>query len=121
MFEMPFTLAQAAPTAQGGIGGTLVMVGLMFLVFYFIAWRPEAKKNSEHAKFLNALKVGDEVVTTGGLVGKVTEVDTDFITLEISKGYKVRVIRKLIQGSPQNVLAQFAGPGQPAAKSGKGN
>lgn len=115
MFETTFMLGQAPAPAGGGLGGTLMMVGMMFLVFYFLVWRPEAKKNNEHASFLKALKVGDEVVTTGGLVGKITLVEDEIITLELNKNSKVRVIKRQIQGTPKTVIAQLQGPVAAAA------
>ena len=63
----------------------------MFVLMYFLLIRPQQKRAKEHNKLLNELKKGDEVVTNGGVIGKVTSVDESFATLEISDGVIVKV------------------------------
>ena len=63
----------------------------MFVLMYFLLIRPQQKRAKEHKKLLNKLKKGDEVVTNGGVIGKVTSVDESFATLEISDGVIVKV------------------------------
>ena len=63
----------------------------MFVLMYFLLIRPQQKRAKEHKKLLNELKNGDEVVTNGGVIGKVTSVDESFATLEISDGVIVKV------------------------------
>ncbi len=63
----------------------------MFVLMYFLLIRPQQKRAKEHKKLLNELKKGDEVVTNGGVIGKVTSVDESFATLEISDGVIVKV------------------------------
>jgi preprotein translocase subunit YajC len=63
----------------------------MFVLMYFLLIRPQQKRAKEHKKLLNELKKGDEIVTNGGVIGKVTSVDESFATLEISDGVIVKV------------------------------
>ena len=63
----------------------------MFVLMYFLLIRPQQKRAMEHKKLLNELKKGDEIVTNGGVIGKVTSVDESFATLEISDGVIVKV------------------------------
>ena len=67
-----------------------ILIG-MFALMYILLIRPQQKRAKEHKKLLNELKKGDEVVTNGGVIGKVTSVDESFATLEISDGVIVKV------------------------------
>jgi preprotein translocase subunit YajC len=70
----------------------------MFAVFWFILIRPQQKKAKEHTAFLNALKKGDSVVTRGGVVGRVSGVQDNMVTLEIQEKVRVRVLKSYIEG-----------------------
>ncbi len=89
--------AQAAPAQQGSPMSLLVMMVLFFAVFYFMAIRPQMKRAKEHKQMIDALQVGDEVVTGGGVLGKVTKVAEAYVTLEIAKDTRVVVQRPSIQ------------------------
>jgi preprotein translocase subunit YajC len=67
------------------------MMVLFIVIFYFLLIRPQQKKAKEHAAMLGKLASGDEVVTAGGIVGKVTEVQDGFVTLEIAEGVRIKV------------------------------
>lgn len=84
-------LLQADP-AGGGLIGFLPFI-LIFFIFYFLLIRPQAKKQKETQQMLESIEKGDNVVTAGGLHGKVTGVTDDVLTLEIAalKGERVRV------------------------------
>lgn len=82
----------------------LVPLGIIFFIFYLLIWRPQSKERQKLQSFLDRLSVGDEVVTTGGLLGKVKAIDTDVITLEVSKGTKIKVLRRSIQGAQSKVV-----------------
>jgi len=86
-------LAQAAAPSAGAGGqyGFLIMMGLFFVIFYFMLIRPQSKRAKEHRAMLQALGTGDEVVTNGGLLGRITEVGENFITVEIADGVRVKV------------------------------
>lgn len=82
--------AQGAPQG-GGSSSFLIMMVLFFVIFYFMLIRPQMKQAKEHKKLVEGLSKGDEVVTTGGMLGKITEVGDNFIVLEIAKETEVKV------------------------------
>jgi preprotein translocase subunit YajC len=92
--------------AQAGAGGdntsmlmSLLPFALIFVIMYFLILRPQQKKVKDHAELVKNIRRGDTVVTTGGLVGKVTKVvDDDQIEFEISDGVRVRQMRQMISG-----------------------
>lgn len=71
--------------------GSFLPILLMFVVLYFLMIRPQQKKQREQRDMLSALSAGDEVLTAGGIVGKITKVSENFITLEIAEGTKIIV------------------------------
>ena len=81
--------------AGGGLLGLLPMV-LIFVVFYFLLIRPQQKRAKEHRQMVAALAKGDEVVTNGGTLGKITDVDDSFVTVEIAPSVQIRVQRAAI-------------------------
>ena len=83
--------------ATGGIPSqTIIMFGLIFLVFYFFMIRPQVKKQKDQKKFVEELKKGDKVVTTAGIHGKVFEVSDAIITVEVDNGVKIRFEKSAI-------------------------
>jgi len=76
--------------------GLLPMV-IIFVLFYFMLIRPQMKRAKEHKQMVDALQVGDEVVTGGGVLGKVTKVADAYVTLEIAKDTRIVVQRPSIQ------------------------
>lgn len=69
----------------------LLMMVVFIVIFYFLLIRPQQKKAKDHQALVTRLAVGDEVVTTGGLLGRVIEVGEHFITLEVADGVRVKV------------------------------
>jgi preprotein translocase subunit YajC len=96
---MSITLAQAAAPQGGGLSMILMMV-VLFGLMYFMMIRPQMKRQKEHRSMVSALAKGDEVVTNGGLAGRVDEVGETFITIEIAPNVKV----KLQKGAVSQVL-----------------
>ncbi len=102
-----FALAQDAAAAQqplspiqkalGGLG-MMPMFVLVFGVFYFLVIRPQQQKQKEHEGWQKRVGQGDEVVTTGGLVGKITHVADDVLTIEVGDKVRVRVLRAHVTG-----------------------
>ena len=90
--------AQGAAPAQGGSLGFLLMMGLFFVIFYFMLIRPQSKRAKEHRTMLAALATGDEVVTSGGILGKVTEVGDNFVTVEVAEGVRLKVQKSQVAG-----------------------
>jgi preprotein translocase subunit YajC len=83
--------AEGSTTGAGDSLGGLPFLIIMFVLMYFLLIRPQQKRAKEHKTLLSALKKGDEVVTNGGIVGKVASVDESFATLEIADGVVVKV------------------------------
>jgi len=88
--------AQAAPAAQApGLEGLLFPLGIL-VFFYFLFIRPQAKRNKEQKEMLKALTKGSEVVTNGGLLGKVVDIDENFVQLEVADNVILQVQRHAI-------------------------
>ena len=94
----------------GGAGGLmgLLPILLMFVIFYFLLIRPQQKTARKHQDFIKNLKVGDRVVTTGGLHGEVKGLTDTTITLEIADKVRVKVTRSAISGSSQEAATPEA-------------
>ncbi|OGI61017.1 MAG: preprotein translocase subunit YajC [Candidatus Muproteobacteria bacterium RIFCSPHIGHO2_01_FULL_61_200] len=89
--------APAGAPAQGSPFMTLIMLGVLFAAFYFILIRPQAKRAKEHKALIAALAKGDEVVTGGGVLGKVTNLSDVYVTVEIADGVEIKVQRQAVQ------------------------
>ena len=98
MIDRMVTLAMAAPAGegQGSPFGMFVPMILIFGIFYFMLIRPQMKRAKEHKAMVSALAVGDEVVTSGGMLGKVTEAGDQFLTVEVADGVRVKVQRHTV-------------------------
>ncbi len=79
----------AAPAGAGGGLMSFLPIILMFVVLYFLMVRPQMKRQKEQKAMIDALAKGDEVVTAGGIVGKVTKVSDAYVTLEVAEGTEV--------------------------------
>ncbi len=84
-------------TQQGGGFVSIMMLVVMFVAFYFLLIRPQAKRAKEHKAMISALAKGDEVVTTGGVLGRVVDLNENYATLEIADGVQVKVQRHAVQ------------------------
>jgi preprotein translocase subunit YajC len=76
----------------------IIMMVLMFGIFYFVLIRPQAKKQREQQEMLKKLDKGDEVITRGGLIGKITGVSGDILVIELQEKVRVRVPRAYVEG-----------------------
>jgi preprotein translocase subunit YajC len=110
MIDLAF--AQTGP-APGGLGGLISFAPLIlvFVVFYFLLIRPQQKKAKGHQQMLGQLKKNDEVMTSGGIYGKVINLTDAVVTLEVASNVRIRVHR------PQ--ISQVVTGEKPAAKEGK--
>ena len=101
-FFISDAIAEAAPAAGDAaqspdpLMSLILPIGLVVL-FYFFLIRPQSKRQKEHKKMVNELQKGEEVITTGGILGKVTHISDDFITLEIAKDVVLHVQRNAVQ------------------------
>lgn len=101
----------------GGAGGsysTFLFLGLLFAIMYFVMIRPQQKQLKEHRSLLAGLKKGDDVVTQGGMLGKIHAVTDKIVTLEVANGIRVRILKSSIQGR-----TNVADEGAAAANSAK--
>ena len=80
---LPLVLAQAAPGGENALMGMLPII-LMFVILYFLMIRPQMKRQKEHRKLVEGLAKGDEVITSGGLLGRISKVSDNYVTVEVS-------------------------------------
>ena len=107
LLAMMPTLAMAQDGAAGGMGvmGQVIFFAGFILIFYFLIWRPQSKRSKEHKSLMSGLNKGDEVVTSGGIIGKITKVSDDFIVVEISDNVEVKVQKVAIAAAlPKGTL-----------------
>ena len=84
--------AQEAAAPQGpGAMFNLIFIGGMFLLFYLILWRPQSKRAKEHRELVNSLAKGDEVLTSGGILGRITNVTDDYVTIQVAKDVELNL------------------------------
>jgi preprotein translocase subunit YajC len=101
------TLASAAaPGAAGGFFGLIMPMLLVFVIFYFLMIRPQQRRMKQHQATIAAVKKGDEVITAGGIRGKVTKVTDEEVEVEIAQGTKVRIVKSTLS----HVLTKNAKP-----------
>ena len=102
MFVTP-AFAQSNPFAGDSFIVQLLPFVLIFVIMYFLILRPQQKRAKDHQELIKNLRRGDTVITSGGLVGKVTKiVDDDQIEVEISDGVRVRQVRSMVSGVRAN-------------------
>ncbi len=85
----------AAPPAGGGIQ-MFILIGVFFVIMYFMIIRPQSKRAKDHKQLIDSLSKGDEVVTTGGMLGKITNVGENFLRVEVSDGVELRLQKSAI-------------------------
>ncbi len=100
-------MAQTGGEPAGGAFGLFLPLILVFVIFYFLIIRPQNKRMREHREMVNAVKRGDVVVTSGGIIGKVTRVADDEVEVEVADGVRVRVVKA--------TLAEVRSKGEPRA------
>lgn len=89
--------AEGAPAAGADAGFmSLIPLVLIFIIFYFLLLRPQIKRAKDHKKMVESLAKGDEVVTNGGLLGKVTHLGESFMVVEIAQGVEVKVQKSAV-------------------------
>jgi preprotein translocase subunit YajC len=99
--------AEGAGTMDPGMFNILFLVGFG-LIFYFFMWRPQAKRAKEHKNLIAGLAKGDEVITAGGIIGKVVRLTDDYVVLEVNDGVelkfqKAHVAAELPKGTIKNI------------------
>lgn len=94
IFEVAY--AQAQDGGVGGLVGAIFPLLLMIPIFYFLIIRPQQKKMKQHNEMLQSIQRGDEIVTSGGLIGKVIRVKDGELSVEITEDVKVRVVQSMV-------------------------
>ena len=94
-FFISDAMAQGAETGGGTLELILPLL-LMFGIFYFLLIRPQQKKAKEHKNMVGALGKGDEIITNGGLLAKITDVDENFLTCQIADKVEVKIQRHAV-------------------------
>jgi preprotein translocase subunit YajC len=89
-FFISDAMAQTADSGSGGILSFLPLI-ILFVVFYFLLIRPQQKKAKQHKNMVAALKKGDEIITNGGVLAKITDVGENFLTCEIADKVEIKV------------------------------
>lgn len=97
---MPGPAPQAAPhpDAGGGMWTTLIFFGVMILVFWLLIIRPQQKQRKKQEEFLSALKSGDRVLTSGGVIGRIVSIAGNVVTLEVAKDTRIQVVKGHVAG-----------------------
>ncbi len=97
--------ATAAPTGGGSPFPLLVTMGVVFVVMYFMSIRPQQKKQKEMQEMLGTLTKGDEVVFAGGLMGKISRLQDDYVVVEVATGLELKVQKNsIIANLPKGTL-----------------
>ena len=106
-----FPVANAQDTAQSqqpSLIYNLILFGGMFFLFWLILWRPQSKRAKEHQELVSSISKGDEVMTSGGLLGKVTKVQDDYIAIEVSNGVELKVQKSSVAAAlPKGTINQI--------------
>ena len=104
LISTAYAQAAGAP-APGNVWMQMLPLVLIFVVFYFLLIRPQTKKAKEHREMVSKLQNGDEVVTAGGILGRIVDLSDTFVTLEVASGVQIKVQRfQVSQLMPKGTL-----------------
>lgn len=106
-FFIPAAMAKSAEAAAPGGFDPMSMVFLVgfVVIFYLMIWRPQAKRAKDHKNLVGSLSTGDEVVTGGGILGKVKKVTDEFVVLEVSEGQELKFQKgSIVAALPKGTL-----------------
>ena len=105
-FFIPAAYADAAgATGPAGSGFEWIFLVGFLVIFYLMIWRPQAKRAKEHKNLLGNLQKGDEVVTSGGIAGKVSKVSDDFVVIEVSDTVELKIQKAAVAATlPKGTL-----------------
>ena len=100
--------AQEAASAAPSLTYNLFLFGGMLALFYFILWRPQSKRAKEHKDLVAGISKGDEVMTSGGLMGKVTRVNEEYVAIEVAKEVELKLQKSAIAAVlPKGTISQI--------------
>ena len=110
MIDLLIPAAQAAEAGGGGIpfGFDIFIIVAFVLVFYFLIWRPQSKQAKEHRELVSSVSKGDEIVTRGGLLGRVSRVDEQYIEVEIADKTEIKLQKAAVAAMlPKGTIKQI--------------
>jgi len=109
MFISSVQAAESASTQADGTS-TIIMMVLFAVVFYFLLIRPQSKRAKEHKSMVESIQKGDEVVTTGGVIGKVNKITDAFIVLNVAQGVEMKFQKHSVSATlPKGTIKQING------------
>ena len=105
-FLIPMAMAADGGAGDGPIPGLDLFIIVAFaVVFYLIVWRPQSKRAKEHRELVSALSKGDEIITNGGLVGRITKIEEQFIIFEAADNVELRLQKSAVtQALPKGTI-----------------
>ena len=104
-FFIPSALADEGPMPGGVPGLDLFIIVAFILVFYFIIWRPQSKRAKEHRELVASLGKGDEIVTNGGLIGKIVKVEEQYLVFEVANNVQLKLQKGAVSAAlPKGTL-----------------
>ncbi len=107
MFLISDAMAEGAAGPAGGGYEMFIMIGIFFAIMYFMIIRPQQKRTKEHNALMDSLSKGDEVVTNGGMMGKIKGVGDDIIRIELAENVVIKVQKHAISSVlPKGTLSQ---------------
>lgn len=102
-----YAMAGGGEQQAGGTGMEgIIMLVVMFAIFYLLLIRPQQKRAKQHKELIESLKAGDQVVTAGGIHGKVVAVQDDLVTMEIASNVRIKINRSSVVGTKTDPLAE---------------
>ncbi len=90
------SFAEGGQQPGGGLISALIWMVLLVAIFYFLLLRPQQKQKKQHQEFLASLKKGDKVITSGGIIGEIKSIEDDVVTLKVSEGTLIKVLKQSI-------------------------
>lgn len=97
--------ADAAPAQQGGGLSMVVMLGIFVVFMYFVMWRPQAKRAKDHRELINSLSKGDEVITAGGILGKINKITDSYAIIALSDTVEITIQKSsIVNALPKGTL-----------------
>ena len=101
-----FPIAYAQEPTSPSTTFNLIFIGGMFVLFYLILWRPQSKRAKEHKELIVSISKGDEVMTSGGVLGKITAVSEDYLAMQIAEGVVIKVQKSSVAAAlPKGTIA----------------
>jgi len=100
--------AQEAGQAQQPFAYNLLLFGGMFFLFWLILWRPQSKRAKEHRDLVSSISKGDEIMTSGGVLGKVNKVSEDYIAVEVDDGVQLKLQKSSVAATlPKGTIKEI--------------